>query len=688
MAFNYKAVEYRYFITDLLTNNVISEIPFTDVSFQRVNRKAGSFSGNIPFIEQTDGLNLYVSTMPGRTGLYVMRNGVCVWGGLIWRRSYDAESKILKVDGAEFISYFYRRNIWQTLIYGTDYISIASYQISNGTARVTTFSPHGYAVEETVEILGVGPALNGFYDIQSVISATEFTFYVPSGDVPLSSVTSGICRIAVDTYEVARDLMARAANDLAGVNFANDAYKPAKTREVSIVLKERVDSRVTLKTANPHTIIEGQEITLVEVDDQLDGIHKVIEVPDNTTIVFELNGPNILRTTLSGIRTLNVVTKQAFSGLGTITTDVPHGASAGQTIVVSNVDSFFTGRLDNVFNGEFDVVFVAAPNKLGFLVDSILDIVDTPVSGGTVTLGSKVIYGDFGGFSSNSSLDIILSVPEDGEKSGFYQETQYIFGYQNRSFGEVLEKYSTNIGGFEYRIDCDYNFETASFERYFRLIKTDDKITTPTGFELISKILTPEELAALNDPYPGEIQYQKASQIVFEYPGNVDTFSIEDSADGAATRLFTVGNDEEIGSDSFQPYAGASAPEYLNGSVGLAWPILDDTETLNELTDQEELYNYALDYLYESLPPISEFKLSVNGSLDPQVGTYAPGDWCAIILNDEFALQCGNCLQETYNGVLLRKINSYKVTVPNSPHLPEKVELELVTDWKAGRRGN
>jgi hypothetical protein len=689
MAFDYQSVEYRYFLTDLLTNNIIAEVPFSGVSFQRANRRAGSFSGSIPFIEETKSMNLYEATMPGRTGLYITRNGVCVWGGIIWRRSYSSDSKELQVEGAEFMSYFYHRNVWQTLIYGTDFVIIVGYQATNGIATITTQDPHGYAQGEVVEILGVGPALNGFREVESVLSATQYTVEVTSGNVPATSVTSGVCRVAIDTYEFARDLMARAANDLAGVSFINDAYKPSRQREASVILKERVDSRVTIKTADPHGLIVGQEITLIQVDDLLDGVHEVIDIPDETTVVFELNGPDVPRTSLSGIRTLNVTIKQAFAGLGTITTDVPHGATTGQTIVVSNVDSFFTGRLDNVFNGEFEVIFINSPNQLGFLVDSILDIPNTPVSGGTVTLGSRFVYGDFGSFSANSDIDIILGVVEDGEKSGFYQDTQYIFGYENRTVGEVLEKFSTNIGGFEYRIDCDYNFETASFERFFRLLKTDDKITTSNGFELISSLLTEEELAALDEPYPRSIEYFKANQTVFEFPGNIDNFSVEESAEEAATRFFVVGNDEEIGTDSFQPYAVASSAEFLTGSGNDdAWPLLDQVETLSEISDQEELYNYAVDYLFESLPPISEFKISVNGSLNPQVGSYAPGDWCAIILNDEYARQAAASSREPRKDILLRKINSYKVSVPDSPHLPEKVELELITDWKADRSGN
>ena len=98
-------VKYRYFLTDLVSNSVIAELPFTGVSYQRVLRKAGTFTGNIPLIAATSRLNIYDATMPGRTGVYVMRNDVCVWGGIIWGRKYDQASKTVSIDASEFTSY-------------------------------------------------------------------------------------------------------------------------------------------------------------------------------------------------------------------------------------------------------------------------------------------------------------------------------------------------------------------------------------------------------------------------------------------------------------------------------------------------------------------------------------------------------------------------------------------------------
>ena len=105
---------YRYFVTDLMTNALLAEIPFTGVSYGRALKGAGEFSGSVPVLDATAAANLYDYTIPGRTALYVVRNNVCVWGGIIWSRSYDTSSRKLNVSGSEFTSYLYHRNIWKT----------------------------------------------------------------------------------------------------------------------------------------------------------------------------------------------------------------------------------------------------------------------------------------------------------------------------------------------------------------------------------------------------------------------------------------------------------------------------------------------------------------------------------------------------------------------------------------------
>lgn len=662
-------VVYRYFLTDLLSNQVIAEVPFKGVSFERANKRAGAFSGEIPFIEATKGINLYESTMPGRTGIYIVRNNVCVWGGIIWSRSYDVATRTMSVEGAEFISYLYHRNIWQTIQYGSDFIGIPSFAVNSGVATINTETPHGFSPGDKVKITFTSPLVDGVWSVTNVPSATSFQFQTTSANGSGSGIISGACRSLVDNYDFARDLIYRMSTDLGGLGFPNEVIKPAKEYAVSIISKERSGNVVTLRTSADHEVVPGQEIQVVEVGSNLDGIFVCTEVPDARTIRYELNGPDLARTSLPGLRTLNVATKQLTNFTALLTLESPHQANVGDTVIITGIDSYLSGRLDTIFNGRFTITGVPSANSFTFKSGGILDVPSESARGGVATLGSKVIYGDYGSFVSNGDINIDYYSGEFGSLlSGFYQDTQLLRGFEQKSVGEILESYSnTTNGGFDYRIDCDYDYDTGQFTRtmWFAQESPLDPIT--------GNKLTPKELGADN--------------LMFIYPGNILTFSIDESAEDAATRFFVVGNIEDLTDDASQPYAGASAKDMLNNKEGKSWPLLDQVEKLDSVEDEETLYNYALDYLNESRPPIGSYSITVNGSLSPIVGSYYPGDWCTFSADDEFVLQRLASDQEPLDDRIYRKINSIKVNVPDSPTFPETVELELITDWKTQRDG-
>jgi hypothetical protein len=238
-----------------------------------------------------------------------------------------------------------------------------------------------------------------------------------------------------------------------------------------------------------------------------------------------------------------------------------------------------------------------------------------------------------------------------------------------RTAGEILEEFSNSVSGaFEYRIDCDYNYDTSTFSRTFRLFPVELP-NTPENEELY----TAKELGAdLN---------------VFEYPGNIIDFTVTESAEESATRFFVVGSIADMTDSASQPYAGATAKDMLESSTGRSWPLLDQSEQLDGIEDEFTLYDYAQDYLYESRPPIGTFEVTVNGTISPTVGSYFPGDWCTLIIDDEFVRQRLVSDQEPRSDILIRKINSYTVEVPDNPAFPETVTLELVTDWMVDQSG-
>lgn len=658
-------VEYRYYLTDLLSNTVISEVPFKNVSYEKVNKKAGSFSGTIPFIETTKALDLYEATMPGRTGIYVMRNGVCVWGGIIWSRQYNVQTQELTVDGAEFISYLYHRNIWQTIVYGSEFIGVTAYAISGGVSTITTETAHGFSVGQFVRITTVNPAVDGTYQITAVPAANQFRYTTTSANTSGTS-TSGACRLLADTFDVARDLVYRINTDLGGVNFANEAIRPAKDYDVPIIRKERSSNIVTITTEIEHDIIVGQEVSVYEVGSNLDGTHFVTEVPTPTTFRYKLNGPDVPSSPVSGLQTYNVIQK-SMDGLGVaeLTLDRTHNSIVGSSIVVKGVDSFFTGLLDTTYDGRQIITSVPASNKIRYQTGSILSSSVSNVAGGTITMGSKVSYGDFGSYLANSDIGIAL---DSSIKSGYYRDTLTFRGFQNRTVGEILEEYSNSVEGpFEYRIVCGYDYDTASFTRNFEVFPSDIPFEPANGL-----YYTAEEVGA--------------NELVFEYPGNILTFTVDESAEEAATRFFVVGRIEDMNDDASQPYAGAANRAYLSNPDGRSWPLLDQVEQIDEIEDENSLWSYAEDYLYESLPPIGTYNIQVNGSLSPLIGSYEPGEYCTIIIDDEFIRQRLANDQEPRNDVLIRKIESYKVSVPDSPTFPEAVDLTLVPDWKVDKK--
>lgn len=129
--------DYRYLFCDLVTNTVIGELQLTGVSFTQQLNQAGTFQGRILLSGvQSAQLNIPNSTIPGKCGIYVDRNGTLVWGGVIWGRNYNSTEQTLSITAREFESYFERRRINTTQAFtNTDQLVIARTLITNAQAQ-------------------------------------------------------------------------------------------------------------------------------------------------------------------------------------------------------------------------------------------------------------------------------------------------------------------------------------------------------------------------------------------------------------------------------------------------------------------------------------------------------------------------------------------------------------------------
>lgn len=163
---------YRYLFADLLTNSILAELPLTGVNFTQQLNTAGSFSGHLLLSGiNAAGLNVAKGTIPGRTAIYVDRNGILVWGGVIWGREYNSTSQTLIFNAREFESYFDRRKITTTQVYSnTDQLLIAQTLINN--AQSTTAGNIGVIVGNETSGVLVSRTYYG-YELKNVFQAVQ-----------------------------------------------------------------------------------------------------------------------------------------------------------------------------------------------------------------------------------------------------------------------------------------------------------------------------------------------------------------------------------------------------------------------------------------------------------------------------------------------------------------------------------
>jgi hypothetical protein len=124
---------YRYLFADLLTNQILAELPLTGVTFTQSLNSGGTFQGNILLSGiNSEVQNVDAATIPARSALYVDRDGVLVWGGVIWARQFDSNDQRLKITAQEFETYFTRRRITSTQVFSNvDQFFIAQTLVNN-----------------------------------------------------------------------------------------------------------------------------------------------------------------------------------------------------------------------------------------------------------------------------------------------------------------------------------------------------------------------------------------------------------------------------------------------------------------------------------------------------------------------------------------------------------------------------
>lgn len=544
---------YRYYLADLKTGAFVMEVPFGSVSWSRKVSGSGSFSGSISADPLQDNYDLYDTTMPGRYGLYVVRDGVCLWGGIIWGRQYDLTNKVLKVDALELTSYLHHRTFWKSVT------------IPDGTS------------------------------IQSM----------------LEQIIEDVSNDQKNTDEN----IAYSASDLHNqiVSYAQTGFV------VSVVTKEI------------HNYKSGEAVYI--------GGFKTGVVKGGQDYY---NGETII--------TVDLETENSLSNSFSFTVADDEGDTGGEFLpVAAEVGAYST------ILSEQNTVQASASMNLTVDIDDDL----------RPWLITSALQGDNPPFTFRGS---------DGKYVGEIIENFATKGvpcyFQTDPTQEQVSK------RFDFYIESSFDIFTRTFLNTFKawLVRKDNNDPTSDTEVAIN-------LAELYGP-----SKVAASNYIFEHPGNVVEISLNENSSAAGTRtwVFDNSNSGDNGAVAGKFYASYTNLSYLEKN----WPLLDVLVTDKDISaeNDQQVFKHAFEIGYKNSPPIGEYSVTVNGSFDPEVGTYLPGDWCVLVPGDSFISERLRPPYENRENLLVRKIRSFEVSVPDNPTFPEVVKLDLVAEWEVSKQ--
>lgn len=704
-----------------MDDEVLAELPFQNVGYSNVLNEAGVFSGDIPVNPTTMSFDLYNVTVPGLHSIYVLRNGVCVWGGIISSRTYVAKERSLNITADQFVSYLDRRVLWKT--WSTRYscrIDLQDVVIGGNTTRVGKVTLLGNATFSTANDTegGIDSAFISFGDDEdmAIYSRTYKVltdpapdpegkyfyfgaYYIPNDQSNFRPIGEDGQRVAEPSTSVyfkqttrrfLRDLIRNHFNDdTYDLAFANDSVASARVRRLQIAGLSRVgnEATITVNSREPHNLVVGQRIAVRDLSSPHTSFNRektvVTEVVDSLRFKYETTTSGDVSPTVPSIVALTVdrylrQNDETGQGVVTVVTDDDHNLQVGDIISVTELDPRIDGtiryRVTSV--GKVKKGSTTDPNKVFQFKLNGPKIGNSKAPSVARIRKIPIVELYTGGpFKNNANIGIEFN---DETFSGI-NATEKIYheairGYELMTFKEIIDKYSNDSFGFDYRIDCYYNPFTNTFSKEFKFLPlkpenfADSVIDSETGAVLLEDgSLAPLEAFGIEDR-------------IFEYPGNISEVTMTETVEEGATRVWTQGSIPELSSEISQPYAGIGDTTLLNRD----WPLFDKVIKNDKLSLGTQLYSLARGVLGQSQMPVSTFQITVNGSLSPVVSTYKPGDWCGIIIDDLFIQQRLDSFYENKGDssrvILIRKIAGISVTVPINPAFPEIVELTLVTE--------
>lgn len=159
---------YTYLFCDLMTDTVLAELPLADVTYSTELNGIGTLTATIPYTDETAPLDPDTASTPCRTAIYVDRDGVIVWGGIIWTRQPSSRSS-KQIQAAEFFSYYQHRYVKSTL--STDPSAVLNPALVPGGQRL--YADQAFLAWSILTYANVQPYGNPMINVDSLTAASH-----------------------------------------------------------------------------------------------------------------------------------------------------------------------------------------------------------------------------------------------------------------------------------------------------------------------------------------------------------------------------------------------------------------------------------------------------------------------------------------------------------------------------------
>lgn len=264
---------------------------------------------------------------------------------------FDRTATVLSTPSSRAFTYAANRSTPQ---------SLSSTQLTSNIATLSTTQEHGFVVGEDVVISGVDVNYDGTFEILSLPSASSFTYAftrtnsrgvvnkLMSSDIVTLTTSTTHGFLADERVNVSDvDLSLNGGYVVTATTGTTFSYRRPRATEIAVTIKAINSNVATLTTSSAHGFVEGEQVTVQNVDSTFDGTYVITSLPSNTSFTYNKVSSNLVSTLVSDARvraaSRKIRNREIIGNVATLITDAVHGAIFGERITVTGMGAPFDG---------------------------------------------------------------------------------------------------------------------------------------------------------------------------------------------------------------------------------------------------------------------------------------------------------------------------------------------------------